>query len=199
MEESDYGFSFITADGVTFNIDRRIIKFSKLFDNILQDYELENNGRVLENIYHKDLLLLNTFAQSINYDHTHINLRKPFALNDMDSIKTSLFKSTEGIKIEQFYNNLNSLNIVDYDRVADFFDVRQLEDLIYLKLHEIFTSKENIETFFKDELKGKENVLSISHEKEKMLKNNYMIYCEKYVSNLTDDEVSLLLDKELIN
>jgi hypothetical protein len=186
-------FSFTTEDGVKFEVNKKIKLFSKLFHNLLQDYGDDSKDKKLENIFSKDISLLLKFLEIIKYDENTLKIEKPFILNQLDEVKNNLFNNYPEFKT--FYENLNSLTIIEYTKVADFYDVPQLEDLINLKFYEVFSSNENIILFFGKE-KINDNNLLIDEEREKYLRDKYIIYSEKQLENLGDEQVEAMLKKE---
>jgi hypothetical protein len=190
--------TFITDDGLSVNIDSRIQNFSKLFSHIIADYTIDpNNTKPLININSKDLDKIINFIEIIDYDEDYIknNLTKPFGMVGINNLKNNLFNSKP--KLEEFFNNLNSKNISDYAKIADFFDIHQMEDILYLKLYEVFTNEENITSFFKEECDNIEDHMKINLTRQKYLREKYMIYCDKYVNSISDSEINFMLEKEL--
>lgn len=198
MNESLHHYTFQTEDQNFHQIDPRIKNFSKLFNHIIQDYEIQLNKSKLNGIKSKEIQLLTEFCEILNYDSNILNLPKPLPLDYLGTFYEILERNTN-FKI--FYSNLNSKNISEYAKIADFFDVNLLEDILYLKLHEIFSSKLKIEEFFKEECEERnlkiENFTSITNEREKDLRDKYMIYCDKYISQLSDEEIESILEIQL--
>jgi hypothetical protein len=196
MESQIEKFYFTTQDKADFAIDKRIKNFSKVFEHLIEDYNnLENNRPYdLPNIFKNDIILLLNFVEILNYDHDYIKLIKPFCLKPIDEVKKDLFEKND--KLKDFYDNLFSENIISYAEMADFLDVSQLEDLLYLKLGDVFSSENNIKNFFGSQLNGSE-VTNISKDKKKILKDKYFMYCERFVKQLTDSEVEEILLREL--
>jgi hypothetical protein len=196
--ESNEKFYFTTEDQANFAIDKRIKNFSKVFEHLIEDYSyLEHNKPYdLPKIFKNDILLLLNFVEILNYDHEIVKIKKPFYIKPLEQIKQELFDKNINLKV--FYENLNSDNLNAYAHIADFLDVGQLEDFLYLKLVEVFSSEDSIIAFFGTQIK-QNDILKISEEKKKYLKDRYLLYSERYVKQLTDSEVDEILQRELNN
>jgi hypothetical protein len=198
INESVHHYTFQTEDQKFHQIDTRIKNLSKLFNHIIQDFEIQLNKSKLNGVNSREIQLLTEFCEILNYDSNILNLPKTLPLDYLGTFYEILEMNS---KLKFFYSNLNSKNISEYAKIADFFDVNLLEDILYLKLHEIFSSKENIEKFFKVELEEKnlkiENFTNITNEREKYLRDKYMIYCDKYIAQLSDEEIENILEIQL--
>lgn len=193
-------YTFETDDLKSVTVDSRIKNFSKLFNHIIQDYEINSSKSKLKGVNSDDIQEIINFCKAIDFNHDIKIFSKPLKLNYKDDLNY-LFDSYPNLN--SFYTNLNSNNIFKLAKIADFFDVHLLEDLLYLKLHEIFSTKENIENFFKEECEENntdiKNYTVLNKEREKYLRDKYMIYIDKYISQLSDEEVDIFLQKELEN
>jgi len=188
-------FSIKTFEGEQIEIDKRIGNISKLFKHLIEEYKNEVSTSNLKNIHKKDVILLVDFGKIINFNTDNIVILKPYDLHKLENIKKSIF--TYNLELENFYNNLNSELVCDYAKISDFYDVPLLEEIIYLKIYEVFQSTNNINEFFKGDLKDYQ--IELSNERIEYLKGKYMIYCEKYVNNLSDEEVEKILKLEFNN
>ena len=193
-------FSIETEDVKSFQVDSRIRYFSKLMNNIIEDYQEDSDISKLNGVSSSDLKVIADFCEAIDYDHTIQIIPKPLPL-DYTSHLTEILQANQKFKI--YYSKLDSIAVFNYAVIADFFDVKLLEDMLYLKLHDTFSSRENIEKFFKEESE-KNNIemnqmTTISKDRENFLRDKYMIYCDKYISQLSEDEIENFLEKELEN
>jgi hypothetical protein len=187
-------FIFTCEDGVIFKVNQKIKLFSKLFHNLIQDYSSDTKGKKLENIFSKDIHLLLNFLLIIKYDENTINFKKSISTSHIDEVKNHLLNNNPEFKT--FYEDLNSSNIIEYIKLADFYDVPQLENIINFKLFEVFSSKENIKLFFEKE-KVNDSDLILDEEREKYLRDKYLNYVEREIEILSDNEVEQLLEREL--
>ena len=193
-------FSMETEDGKTLLVDSRIRHFSKLLHHIIEDYQVGSDISKLRGVISEDIKVITDFCDAIDYNYNLQILPRPLPLDFIPNLNDMLEAHP---KLKLYYSKLNSFSIYNHARIADFFDVNLLEDILYLKLHEAFSSRESIESFFKEECEENNTninkVTSINKERENFLKDKYMIYCEKYISQLSDEDVEKYLVKELEN
>ena len=100
-------------------------------------------------------------------------------------------------KTKIFYNNiLNENSINDYIRLADFYDVLELEEIIYLKLYELYGNKDKI---IVSELLKKQNNLKerieINQERLKFLRLKYSYYIDQQLNELNEKDINDLCNK----
>jgi hypothetical protein len=192
--------SIETEDVKSFKVDSRIRYFSKLLNNIIEDYQEDSDISKLNGVLSGDLEVIADFCESIDYNYNLQILPKPLPL-DYTSHLTQILQANPKLKI--YYSKLDSKTVFNYAKIADFFDVKLLEDILYLKLHDTFSSPENIEFFFREECEENKikinQMTTITKDRKNFLRDKYMIYCEKYISQLSDEDVEKYLEKELEN
>ena len=189
MISTDKYIEIKTDDGKQLKLPLEIQNFSTLFKDLIQNYEI-NKDEKINNIKSNDVKKLIDFCESIEYKR--IKFDKPYW---MYSIEHQTNKMCQKTKI--FYNNiLNENSINDYIRLADFYDVLELEEIIYLKLYELYGNKDKI---IVSELLKKQNNLKerieINQERLKFLRLKYSYYIDQQLNELNEKDINDLCNK----
>lgn len=166
MEDSHKKLKIQTNDGHQFEIDVEIRNVVKIFSEIYDDYDINENIK-LDKINSKQFEKVLVFCKFFE--------NKPFEIDNH-------FKSNKQILLDlnqkqmEYYKSLKLDEIEELIILADFLGIKCLSDLCNLKLAEFFSNN--------DCLKGliKEDYLLISWEREKELR-------EKYMNNNLDEEI----------
>lgn len=182
-------FEIITEDNVEMSLDKKIANMSGLFGTLMENYNFDNKKEKIASIRSTDLKLLVDFCEKCNYQNFTFN--KPLWIHEVGYYLEGLKE-----KVKMFYKEqLTNEGIVVYSKIADYFSVNALEELITLKLYEVFSSQENIKNFFKHEKKFNEKDFEISNEREKFLMEKYEYYINKQIESIDEDEINNLCFK----
>ena len=181
--------SLKTEDNIEIIVDKRIELISKLFETLIQNYNIEKEDSIYK-LKSNDVKKLINFCEIINYKP--IKFEKPFCKFDIETYKKSLNDKTI-----EFYNSLDSNKLYEYALISDFFEVESIDELIYLKLYEIYQNKDSIINYFKDENKEIVNNLDINEKREKFLYDKYKFYIKNQLEKLSDEDLDNLGNKFL--
>ena len=182
-------FEIITEDNIEMTIDKRISNMSGLFATLMENYNFDNKKEKISSIRSTDLKLLIDFCEKCNY--INFTFSKPLWIHNVSYYLEGLKE-----KVKLFYKEqLSNEGIVVYSKIADYFSVNALEELITLKLSEIFSSQEKIKNFFKTEKKFEDKDFELSDEREKYLMEKYEYYINKQIESLNEDEINNLCFK----
>ena len=182
-------FEIITEDNIEMTIDKRISNMSGLFATLMENYNFDNKKEKISSIRSTDLKLLIDFCEKCNY--INFTFSKPLWIHEVGYYLEGLKE-----KVKQFYKEqLSNEGILVYSKIADHFSVNALEELITLKLYEVFSSQEKIKNFFKNEKKFEDKDFEISPEREKFLMDKYEYYINKQIESLDEDEINNLCFK----
>jgi hypothetical protein len=165
MEESQKKLKVQTNDGKNFEVNILIKNFVKIFSEICDDFDI-NEHITLDKVNSIQFQKVIHFCEFFEFT--------PFELDH-------LFKSNKHIRLSlnqkqhEYYNSLKFEDIEELLKLEDYLGIKCLSDICYLKLGELFSNFDNLKGIIKEEY------LSISSEREKVLR-------EKYMMNNLDDE-----------
>jgi len=167
MEESQKKLKIQTNDGKNFEVNLLIKNFVKIFSEICDDFDI-NEHITLDKVNSVQFEKVIHFCEFFEF--------KPFEIDH-------LFKSNKHIRLSlnqkqnEYYNTLKLEEIEELLVLADYLGIKCLSDLCNLKLGELFSNPHKLKGIIKDEY------LSISSEREKELREKYMI------NNLEDENI----------
>jgi len=168
----------ITKDGKTFKLKRNIINIVQLFNDIVNDFDLEEAIK-LEKIDSRQLEKVIEFCEIINY--TNISIDKRFYI--IAEIELKLFSDN----LKSFYAKLTQKDIVDYLEISDYLQIPSLDDICLLKLSEVLRSEDKINQFLSRQIK-----FTINSERKQELREKYKSYCSTEM--LSPKEVNDMLE-----
>ncbi len=180
-------FTLKTEDNIEIKVDNNIEKISKLFETLLHNFKIKKEQSI-QNLNSKDIKKLIDFCELCNY--TPIKFDKP-----LWSIEIEIHKKKLNDKLLEFYNNLDSNKILEYSLISDFYEVDTIDELIYLKLYEVFQSDDSIINYFQNENNDIKNHLVIDDNRKKYLYNKYKFYIQKQLNEFSDEEINNLCNK----
>jgi hypothetical protein len=180
-------FTLTTEDNVEIKVDNNIAKISKLFETLLHNYKIKQEQSI-QNLKSNDIKKLIDFCEKCNY--TPIRFDKP-----LWSIEIEKHKEKLNNNILEFYNNLDSNKIYEYSLISDFYEVDSIDELIYLKLYEVFQNDDSIKNYFEKENNDIKNNLVIDDNRKKYLYDKYKFYIQKQLNELSDDDINNFCNK----
>lgn len=170
-----------TNDQIISVIDENIVPFIGLLNDIREDFDSMETVN-LSQISQSDLLKVISFINDLEFEHFEI--RRPFY--NYKVIVDEKINSKQ--KLRNFFEQLTIENIIEYFRISDFLNVPSLENILYLKLAEIFSSKTNISNYFK----LNENELDLTEEKRIALLKKYTGHFN--FDHLSNEEIDNILE-----
>lgn len=179
----------ITEDNVEMTLNRKIGEMSKLFETLLENYSFSGSKEKLASIQSKDLKLLIEFCEMCNY--SNFSLNKPLWVHDVNYHLEGLKEKVKNF----YYEKLTNDEIIIYSKIADYFSVPALEELIVLKLFEVFSSQEKIINFFKNEYNFTDKDFILDENRKQFLKEKYDFYINKQIEKMDEDEINNLCHK----
>ncbi len=180
-------FTLTTEDNVEIKVDNNIAKISKLFETLLHNYKIKQEQSI-QNLKSNDIKKLIDFCEKCNY--TPIRFDKP-----LWSIEIEKHKEKLNNNILEFYNNLDSNKIYEYSLISDFYEVDSIDELIYLKLYEVFQNDNSIVNYFQNENNDIKNHLVIDDDRKKYLYDKYKFYIKRQLYQLSDDDINKFCNK----
>ena len=180
-------FTLKTEDNVEIKVDNNIAKISKLFETLLHNYKIKQEQSI-QNLKSNDIKKLIDFCEKCNY--TPIRFDKP-----LWSIEIEKHKEKLNNNILEFYNNLDSNKIYEYSLISDFYEVDSIDELIYLKLYEVFQNDNSIVNYFQNENNDIKNHLVIDDDRKKYLYDKYKFYIKRQLYQLSDDDINKFCNK----
>ena len=180
-------FTLTTEDNVEIKVDNNIAKISKLFETLLHNYKIKQEQSI-QNLKSNDIKKLIDFCEKCNY--TPIRFDKP-----LWSIEIEKHKEKLNHNILEFYNNLDSNKIYEYSLISDFYEVDSIDELIYLKLYEVFQNDNSIVNYFQNENNDIKNHLVIDDDRKKYLYDKYKFYIKRQLYQLSDDDINKFCNK----
>lgn len=177
-----------TEDNIQMTINKDIRLMSQLFDDLISNYDIRNaSDETMKGIYSNDLKMLIDFCEKCNYKP--IELSKQFWKYSVSDQLSSLNES-----IQKFYSALSIKEMCDYLKICDFYTVPFLEEIIYLKLYDIFTSKQGgIDDYFSLQCK---DLFQMDIKTEINLHQKYSKYCQiQEINEMNDDELNAYCER----
>ena len=184
---NDY-FYLTTEDGKKMLLNKKISLMSELIKNLIENYDFDNNNEPIKKIKSNEIEILNDFCEICNYNQ--IKFEKPFFLHSIDYYKNLL-----NDKLKIFYDNLTSQKIVTYYVISDYYQVDSIEEIIYLKLYEVFSDEKLIKKFFEKEQKFDEEVFNMNANIKTELEKNYMKIVKNQLNSLNQNDIDDLCYK----
>ena len=180
-------FTLKTEDNVEIKVNNNIEKISKLFETLVENYKIKQEQSI-KNINSNEVKKLIDFCEKCNY--TPIRFDKP-----LWSIEIEKHKEKLNNNILEFYNNLDSNKIYEYSLISDFYEVDSIDELIYLKLYEVFQNDDSIKNYFEKENNDIKNNLVIDDNRKKYLYDKYKFYIKRQLYQLSDDDINKFCNK----
>jgi hypothetical protein len=172
-----------TSEGDKHRINIDIKHMSGLIDKICQDYQ----GQEIKLEISKDELnSVIEFFEIIGYKP--LGIKRPMI--DLGRIYERFIKPNE--RLAQFYIKLNSDGIIKYFKIADYMDLTELENVLYLKLLLAFDNSSKMNELFGN---ISPESLNLSQEMEIQLKKKYLQYCKVYTESLTNEQLNYLMEE----
>jgi hypothetical protein len=184
MEHDSDEIQIQTSDNKIFTVNVKISNIVDLIKNLTEDYSMEQIIK-LDKIDSTGFQKVLDFCKLINYEK--LSLPKPFL--NVEKIKREHLSQA----VINFYSSLTSKQTSEYLELSDFLNIPSLEDLLLLKLIEIFQKESKVIEFFEKEDPNIAEKIKITKEDEERIREKYIIYCEKYVESLTDEQIEELL------
>ena len=181
-------FYLTTEDGKKILLNKKISLMSELIKNLIENYDFDDNNEPIKKIKSNEIEILNDFCEICNYNS--IKFEKPFWLHSIDYYKNLL-----NDKLKNFYENLTSQKIFTYYLISDYYQVDSIEEIIYLKLYEVFSNEELIKKFFEKEQKFDEEIFNINLNIKNELEQNYMKIIKNQLNSLNQNEIDDLCNK----
>ena len=181
-------FYLTTEDGKKILLNKKISLMSELIKNLIENYDFDNNNEPIKKIKSNEIEILNDFCEICNYNS--IKFEKPFWLHSIDYYKNLL-----NDKLKNFYENLTSQKIFTYYLISDYYQVDSIEEIIYLKLYEVFSNEESIKKFFEKEQKFDEEIFNINLNIKNELEQNYMKIIKNQLNSLNQNDIDYLSNK----
>jgi len=179
-------FNITTEDGKKITLNKKISLMSELIKNLIENYDFENdNNEPIKKIKSNEIEILKEFCEICNYNP--IKFEKPFWLHTIDYYKNQL-----NDKLKVFYENLTSQKLVTYYIISDYYQVDSIEEIIYLKLYEIFLNEKDIKKYFEKEQKLDDDIFKINID---TIEKNYMKIIKNQLDNLNNNEIEDLCNK----
>jgi hypothetical protein len=170
-----------TNEGSTNQVDLRLKDFSKLINNICQDYSIEQAIKI--EIGEDELAEIIKFCEIVDYQPVEIG--RPI----IDPGKTLDEVIKPNKKLFEFYDNLKSEDIVKCFKICDYMDIPLLENVLYLKLLECFGDLDKMNKLFGN---VSPDSFRMNKEEELVLKKKYIDYLKNYTETLSDKELDAL-------
>ena len=182
-------FDITTEDGKKITLNKKISLMSELLKNLTENYDFENdNNEPIKKIKSNEIEILKEFCEMCNYNP--IKFEKPFWLHSIDYYKNQLNE-----KLKVFYENLTSQKLVTFYVISDYYQVDSIEEIIYLKLYEIFLNENDIKKYFEKEQKFEDEIFNINSDTKTEIEKNYMKIIKNQLDSLNNSEIDDLCNK----
>jgi hypothetical protein len=185
-------FTITTEDGIKITLNKKISLFSELLKNLIENYDFNNNNEPIKKINSNDIKILNEFCEICDFEP--IQFEKPFWKFSIDFHKKKLNKNNNN-KLKNFYENLTSNKLKKYYKISDYYQVNSIEEIIYLKLYEVFLNENNIKKYFENEQKNFDEIFNINNEIKEKIEKNYMNIIENQLDSLNEEEINKLCNE----